>query len=114
MQRASLIALAIVAACGYEHRGEPRGPELEPQTRELAEGKHLYQVYCYQCHPGGHTGLGPALNDKPLPEAMIRTQIRVGAGAMPPFDQSWLDDHQVDEIAHYVRTLRKQPAVARR
>src|SRR5690348_213165 len=96
MWRLSLVL--VIAACGAEHRGEPSGSELVPPTLTLAEGEHLFHKFCYQCHPGGMSGLGPAINDKPLPALAIRTQIRVGAGAMPSFGPDWLSDHQVDEI----------------
>lgn len=101
-----LIALAL-AACGAEQRIEPGTPEVIPATRDETHGKHLFLKFCYQCHPGGSQGLGPALNDKPLAEAAIRTQIRAGVGAMPSFGKDWLSDDQVAEIAEYVTTLQK-------
>lgn len=102
-------ALGVTAACGRTHRGEPKAPEMQPKTAEVARGEALFRKFCYQCHPGGAGGLGPALNDKPLPEVAIRTQIRKGVGAMPSFDNSWLDDDEVAAIAEYVQALRAAP-----
>lgn len=107
---ASIVTLATVAACGIEHRGEPRAPELVPESAAVARGERLFQRFCYQCHPGGAAGVGPALNDKPLPKLAIATQIRTGVGAMPAFDETWLTDNQVDDITAYVQALRAAPA----
>src|SRR5688572_24994535 len=104
------LAWVVLVACGSEHRGEPRAPELQPQTVAAARGERLFQRFCYQCHPGGAAGLGPALNNKPLPTVAIKTQIRKGVGSMPAFGDDWLSDAQVDDIATYVRALRRAPA----
>jgi mono/diheme cytochrome c family protein len=109
MIRAALLALAL-AGCGLAHRGEPQGPTVHPDTVAEARGKQLFARHCYQCHPGGEAGLGPALNNKPLPEVAIRTQIRKGVGAMPAFGDDVLRDPDVDAIAQYVQALRAAPA----
>ncbi|HEU0035537.1 MAG TPA: cytochrome c [Kofleriaceae bacterium] len=109
MLRASLVIVAVLAACGRQHRGEPTAPELRPRTAEVSAGQKLFRKFCYQCHPGGSAGIGPALNNKPLPEFAIRTQIRKGVGAMPAFPDDWLDDSEVAAIAEYVQALRASP-----
>ncbi|HVK84610.1 MAG TPA: cytochrome c [Kofleriaceae bacterium] len=110
MRRASwLLLVCVIVACGRTQRGEPKAPELQPGSPEIAAGGRLYRKYCYQCHPGGGGGLGPALNNKPLPELAIRTQIRNGIGAMPAFDESWLTDDEVHAIAKFVHALRRAP-----
>ena len=103
---AILVAAAAGAGCGAEHRGEPEGPRVRPDNRTEARGEKLFFRFCYQCHPGGAAGLGPALNDKPLPELAIKTQIRKGVGAMPAFSDQLLSDADVDAIAAYVQELR--------
>lgn len=102
--------VALLGGCGRSHRGEPQGPEVRPDNATEARGERLFAKFCYQCHPGGDAGLGPALNDKPLPEAAIRTQIREGVGAMPAFDGDLLDDDEVAAIAKYVQELRGTPS----
>jgi mono/diheme cytochrome c family protein len=104
------LALLLLVACGAEHRGEPEAADVIPASRDELRGKRLFQRFCYQCHPGGSQGLGPALNDKPLPAAAIRTQIRAGVGAMPSFGTDWLSDDQVAQIADYVTTLHAAPS----
>ena len=108
MRAASMIILALLA-CGPKHRGAPHGPPIRSVITEH-RGKTLFQKFCYKCHPNGHTGLGPAINDKPLPEFAIKTQIRTGVGAMPSFDHSLLSDADVDAIADYLQQLRDAPA----
>jgi mono/diheme cytochrome c family protein len=99
-------AVAVTAGCGDAQRGAPKAPELRPSTAQLARGATMFRKFCYQCHPNGEAGLGPALNNKPLPRFAIRTQIREGVGAMPAFDNDWLADVDVDAIAAYVQELR--------
>jgi len=107
MRTTEILVALVLASCGAEQRIEPEAPEVIPATRDETRGKHLFQKYCYQCHPGGNQGLGPALDDKPIAEAAIRTQIRTGVGSMPSFGEDWLSDDQVAEIAEYVTTLHK-------
>ena len=110
MHASGLLLVSAIAACGNTQRGEPKAPELRPASAEVAMGEKLFRRFCYQCHPNGQGGLGPAINDKPLPEVAIRTQIRKGVGAMPSFDDSWLSDDEVAAIAEYVQALRSAPS----
>jgi mono/diheme cytochrome c family protein len=106
-----LITVAIAAAaCGARQRGEPEGPPVVPDTAAEARGERLFHQFCYQCHPGGEAGLGPAINDKPLPKLAIRTQIRLGVGAMPSFSRDVLGDDDVGAIIEYLEDMRKTPA----
>lgn len=108
-----LIFMPDLFGCGSKRRGELVGRPIIPDTPAERRGERLFYRYCASCHPGGEAGLGPALNDKPLPESLVRTQIRKGLGAMPAFHEDKLTDAQVDEIAAFVSELR-QTSVARR
>jgi mono/diheme cytochrome c family protein len=111
MRRAEWIMLiAIAGACGAKHRGEPKGPPIAASTADEPRGRALYQRLCYKCHPNGGPGLGPAINNKPLPELAIRTQIRQGVGAMPAFGPDDVSDDDVAAIARFVHALRDAPA----
>lgn len=101
--------LCAVGACGAERRGEPTGPRVTPDTAREARGEALFHRFCYQCHPGGEAGLGPAINDKPLPAFAIKTQIRKGVGAMPSFSAELLSDGDVDAIIAYLGEMRATP-----
>lgn len=105
-----LIVILAAAGCGASQRGEPSGPPVRPDDATEARGQRLFAQFCYQCHPGGEGGLGPSLNDKPLPELAVRTQIREGVGAMPGFGEQLLSDDDVAAIAEYVEELRQSPA----
>jgi len=107
--RASIVALVLLASCGSQHRGGPEGPSPRVRTSDEVRGKKLFGRYCYQCHPNGAAGLGPPINSLPLPETAVRTQIRLGAGAMPSFAKL-LSDDEIDVIADYVHALRETPA----
>jgi mono/diheme cytochrome c family protein len=102
---AALLLLSLTACSA--RRGEPFGKPLNIDTPELARGEKAYMYYCDKCHPGGDKGLGPALNNKPLPGFMIKTQVRAGAGAMPKFSKDLLPEDQLDDLVTYVKALRK-------
>jgi mono/diheme cytochrome c family protein len=103
-------AVALVAACGPQRRGALVGRPVVPDTAAERRGERLFFRHCSRCHPGGEAGLGPALNDKPLPEGAVETQIRAGVGSMPAFPDRVLDDEQVSAIADYVTELRVSTA----
>lgn len=73
----------------------------------IAQGRLIFQRHCHQCHPGGEGGLGPALNNKPLPAFLVKTQVRLGLGAMPEFHQQQLSPEELDQLTAYLRELRK-------
>jgi mono/diheme cytochrome c family protein len=62
---------------------------------------------CNKCHPGGEAGLGPALNNKPLPKFLMHLQVRKGLGAMPSFSEKKIPDGDLDDLLEYVKALRK-------
>jgi mono/diheme cytochrome c family protein len=108
MRISDVVAVLLLAACGAPQEAiVPETQEVIPATRDETHGKHLFLRFCYQCHPGGSQGLGPALDDRPITKATIRAQIRAGTGKMPAFNDEWLTDDQVAEIAEYVTTLHR-------
>jgi mono/diheme cytochrome c family protein len=99
--------LLLVQACGSSRRSEPiRGP-LALETEKLQQGQVVFMEHCHKCHPGGETGLGPALNNKPVPGIMLRLQIRQGLGAMPGFDRELISSEEMDQLVAYVKALRR-------
>ena len=100
----------ILVACGSARRSEPLVGTLEP-TGSAARGKVVFMEHCHECHPGGEAGLGPALNNKPLPGLAVKAQIRMGVGAMPGFSDS-LSDSEMWQLAQLlVSADRLPPAV---
>jgi mono/diheme cytochrome c family protein len=100
----ALAASALFAGCGSARRGEPFAPPLKlDQTQAL--GQRVFMRHCNHCHPQGEGGLGPALNNKPLPSPAMRVQIRNGLGAMPAFDEQRIDDAQLEALLAYLLEL---------
>jgi mono/diheme cytochrome c family protein len=108
-----LVGVITVAGCGEKRRGELVGRPIIADTPQEKRGERLFYRYCSYCHPGGEAGVGPALNDKPLPESLVRAQVRRGLGAMPAFEAITLSDEQVADVAAFVSDLR-QTTVAQR
>jgi mono/diheme cytochrome c family protein len=113
MNRATLLVTAsatlmLLAACGSLRRAEPIVGQMEYGGTSIKRGEQLYNAHCYQCHARGEGGLGPSLNDKPLPRFAIRLQIRHGLGVMPAFSEQQLSDQEVEDIVDYVVALRRQ------
>jgi mono/diheme cytochrome c family protein len=105
---AVVLAAALAAACGPSRVPPPADATARTvDTREERRGERVYMRHCNHCHPGGAAGLGPSLNDKPLPKALVRTQVRQGLGAMPPFDAQRIPDGDLDAVAEYVEALRE-------
>lgn len=108
VRMACLLLACLVAAGCSARRGEPVAGPLLLLTAEEIRGEKVFMQYCHKCHPGGERGLGPALNNKPLPGPMIKLQVRAGMGAMPAFSKELLPDPQLDDLVAYIKRLRKQ------
>jgi mono/diheme cytochrome c family protein len=103
------VAVLALAACGSARRSEPlTGPVALPSDAARA-GEVVFMRECHACHPGGEAGLGPALNNKPLPGFLIATQVRLGAGAMPAFSQSEIPPADLDALLAYLKARRATP-----
>jgi mono/diheme cytochrome c family protein len=108
MTRLVIVLAVLCVACGSAKRGEPvAGPFI--LSGKVAQGELLFMRFCNECHPQGEGGLGPSLNEKPLPKFAVKTQIRDGLGAMPSFSKEKLSDEEVEAIADYVRALHDRP-----
>ena len=108
----TLLASATVlpAGCGSGRRSVPLVGPMELDDAQLVTGQQVFATHCYSCHPGGQAGLGPAINNKPLPAALIRSQVRNGFGAMPAFDEQAISDAELDAVAQYLVALRDHPS----
>jgi mono/diheme cytochrome c family protein len=99
-----VLAASMLGSCSAR-RGEPVAGPLALDAREV-QGQRIFMKNCYQCHPGGDAGLGPSINDKPLPNFMIRLQVRHGYGAMPAFSKTDIRDDDLDALLQYLSTLK--------
>lgn len=102
-----LFSLLLLSSCGTAKRGEPAFAPLPTSEPAIAQGEVVYNTYCQKCHPGGETGLGPALNNKPLPGFAIRFQVRHGVGVMPAFKETVISDDELDNLLAYIKALRQ-------
>jgi mono/diheme cytochrome c family protein len=113
-----ILAGAVVSACSAGC-GSARKDEVPP-TRfrddpQLRRGQVVFMQTCNQCHVGGGPGLGPGINDKPLPAFAIKTQVRQGVGTMPAFAEEEISDQDLDALVKYLQARREQRAsVARK
>ena len=102
-----IAAMTLLTACGPERREEPLTGSVDTSTDErVALGHRVFSQHCHQCHPGGASGLGPGINDKPLPVTLIRAQVRQGHGTMPKFSEEEISDEELDGIVRYLKALR--------
>ena len=102
---ACVVAAVCVMGCSAR-RGEPLTGARRGGDPQVEHGRVVFMQYCHKCHPGGEAGLGPALNDKPLPEFLIKTQVRVGLGAMPSFGTNTINNQELDDLVRYLKALR--------
>ncbi|MBZ0158093.1 MAG: cytochrome c [Alphaproteobacteria bacterium] len=108
-----LFLAMVLAGCGSARRGEPLTGAFEPQNEVAARGQLVFMKYCNQCHPKGEAGLGPSLNNKPLPGFLMKFQVRNGLGAMPSFPPSHISDQELDDLIAYLKALRHHKAESR-
>lgn len=109
---AVLGAVALTAlACGSARRGEPFVGPLRPADAAVEHGQSVFMGRCQPCHPGGEAGLGPALNDKPLPPFLLRFQVRRGMGAMPAFGPAEITPEELDHLVAFVTSQRRRGPV---
>jgi mono/diheme cytochrome c family protein len=102
-----LLSLLFIIACGTAKRGEPTYAPVPTSEPAIARGEVVFNTHCQSCHPGGETGLGPAINDKPVPGFVIRFQIRNGLGAMPAFKKDVIPSDELDDLMAYIKAQRK-------
>lgn len=104
---ALVLAGWLFVGCGTARRGHPVQPAFEPASTQIAEGQRVFMRYCNGCHPGGEGGLGPAINNKPLPDWLIRFQVRHGLGVMPSFSDEVISDQELRDLSRYLVALRR-------
>jgi mono/diheme cytochrome c family protein len=98
---------AAVSGCRSPRRGEAAGAPLHVSSPAIEHGRATFQQHCYRCHPGGEGGLGPSLNEKPLPVFLMKTQVRHGLGSMPGFNKDEISPHEMDDLMAYMLALRR-------
>lgn len=100
-------AALLMSACGSSRRGPPEQPPLALVDAEAQQGERVFMRFCNGCHPRGAGGLGPGINNKPLPAFALRFQVRHGLGAMPAFKEDVISDEDLDALVTYLVRLRR-------
>ena len=103
---AFLCAALLCAACSSSRRSEPIEGAFKPSSGSVQRGQQVFLGFCSKCHPGGEGGLGPSLNDKPLPVFLMKLQVRKGLGAMPSFSEKQIPDQQLDDLMAFIVAYR--------
>lgn len=99
---------ALLYGCAPAYRGAPILGPLQPADPQVLLGQQVFDANCHQCHPGGATGLGPGITDKPLPDWAIRYQVRHGLGVMPAFSDDEISERELDAVVAYLNALRER------
>lgn len=103
-----VVVLAWLATgCSSPRRGEPLAGPMGISVLEIKKGQKIFMKNCQQCHPGGEAGLGPALNNKPLPAFLMRAQVRHGFGAMPAFSEQEISEEELTHLLAYLKELKE-------
>ena len=103
---AGAMAPWFLSACSGR-RSEPLRGALDISDPKVAHGQVVYMSKCDKCHPGGDAGLGPSINNKPLPGFLVSFQMRHGLGAMPAFKEDELPKADLDDVVAYLKALRR-------
>jgi hypothetical protein len=107
----ALAGIVLVIGCHSVRRGEPIVGPLSSHDPAVQHGKIVFARRCDSCHPGGEGGLGPGINDKPLPVFAMKLQVRtgiVGFGVMPSFNKHKIPSEDLDDLMKYIKAVRKQ------
>lgn len=81
--------------------------------QKIADGRLVFKAHCQKCHPNGEAGVGPALNNKPLPAFLLRARIRSRAtflwtGKMPSFDKHEISKVELSALIAYLKHMEKK------
>ncbi|HEX5242577.1 MAG TPA: cytochrome c [Tepidisphaeraceae bacterium] len=105
----AMVTTIFSTGCASSRRDALVARQVNVSNRQLEIGQRVFMAECNQCHPGGAAGLGPAINNKPIPGFVLRFQVRHGLGAMPKFDHSQISSQALTDLVLYVKTLRHEP-----
>ena len=102
-------AIVLAGACATARKTEPLAPVLDLSDPKVARGQKVFFENCHQCHPHGQGGLGPAIVNKPLPEFLMKFQVRHGLGTMPSFGAEKIPPADLDALMEYIKAVRGNP-----
>jgi mono/diheme cytochrome c family protein len=113
MKAAAIIGLGsllALGACATARKVEPLAPPVDVSDPKVAAGQKIFFQHCHHCHPHGQGGLGPAIVNKPLPEFLMKFQVRHGLGTMPSFTADRISATDLDALVEYLKAVRANDA----
>lgn len=107
-----LILNFILFSCGTARRGDPVMGKLTVKNEKVQHGEMVFMNNCEKCHPGGEAGVGPAINNLPLPGEMLKFRVRskaffLGLGKMPSFKKNEIPSGDLKDLVAYIKANRK-------
>ena len=100
--------LVAAVSCHDVRSSEPLAGPLLLEDVAVIRGAELYAEHCDQCHPNGEAGIGPGIVDKPLPDFLMKLQVRAGLGVMPSFSDERISGQELDELMAYVDAMKER------
>jgi mono/diheme cytochrome c family protein len=97
-------AVLSLTACD-QRRSEPFVGPRQFTEQEL-RGEVLFFKHCNECHPQGESGLGPSLNEKPLPDFAVKNQVRNPIAIMPEFEEDVITDAELEDMVEYMKAVK--------
>jgi mono/diheme cytochrome c family protein len=97
--------LLFTVACS-PRRSEPISGKPVKKDARIENGMKVYMIHCQKCHPNGEAGLGPAINNKPVPGFIKRFQVRHGLGVMPSFKKDEISKGDLRDMSRYMKALK--------
>lgn len=100
---AIIVCSTIFTACMIRKSEPVKQTSFIPSNTRVAHGEQVFMAHCQKCHPGGESGLGPAINSNPAPQFIKRFQMRHGLGVMPAFNKGEISKKDLHDISKYLR-----------
>jgi len=103
---------------GGEQAGKDFKNPLQPSTKNLARGKHVFETFCTVCHGVKGHGDGPIIPKFPMPPSLHSEKIRTwpdgriyhvvtsGQGIMPTYAPQIAPEDRW-ALIHYIRQLQR-------
>jgi len=96
------ITIVFISSCVIRKSEPVTQKYFMPANDRVRNGEAVFMANCQKCHPGGESGLGPAINSNPAPQFIKRFQMRHGIGVMPSFKKDEISRSDLKDISKYL------------
>jgi mono/diheme cytochrome c family protein len=105
---ATIIAVSVFIFSCMARKGEPiRQKQFVPESQHVVNGEMVFMAHCQKCHPGGESGLAPAINSNPAPQFIKRFQMRHGLGVMPSFKKDEISKKDLHDVSKFLKAWKR-------